>query len=517
LNTKKKVLVSFADQRLSSSLRRLRSQALELEFFDHLYFLTENDLSESFVRKFGDKLNSKFRGFGYWCWKPEVISMIFDSLDEGDILLYIDVGCHLNKFGLDRLKFYFNITESSPSGVLAFDGNPPSTDSGLLISDSKWLNHVHPNYKWIKGDLLARLDVLNDHHFLESPMIHATTIFFKKTENSKRLIEEWKSIILENFSYIDDNTSVIPNIPGFIEHRHDQALFSILGYKYKISTLSTAEIYFPSLLNDLIPNWEVLKSYPIHAKRDKKFRLSLIDEIKNVKSVLRNVTKKIFRAIGYQICNIDQFSIYQSFSIFVKHICGDNYKTVLEILINLNYKEKGYFVEVNPGSNNSSNTFVLEKHFGWEGIIVEPLVHWHNIITRDRSSSTLVKNFISSNSNLEILINEDKYSEEREINFKIRNQKYFPSNYIVVSISLIELFSKFNVPQNIDFISIRLREYNDNVFSNFNFDKYKFHLMLIEFHDSSQKCETDNLLSQKGYRRVFNNMNENKELYAYKR
>ncbi len=51
-----------------------------------------------------------------------------------------------------------------------------------------------------------------------------------------------------------------------------------------------------------------------------------------------------------------------------------------------NFKRDGYFVEF--GATNGielSNTYVLEKEFGWNGILAEPALVWHNQLYENRS------------------------------------------------------------------------------------------------------------------------------------
>jgi hypothetical protein len=37
--------------------------------------------------------------------------------------------------------------------------------------------------------------------------------------------------------YVDDSPSILPNLLVFEEHRHDQAIFSLLAKKYDITTI----------------------------------------------------------------------------------------------------------------------------------------------------------------------------------------------------------------------------------------------------------------------------------------
>ena len=48
-----------------------------------------------------------------------------------------------------------------------------------------------------------------------------------------------------------------------------------------------------------------------------------------------------------------------------------------------NQKFEGYFVEVGGANGiDLSNTYLLEKEFGWKGIIVEPAKIWHEMLLK---------------------------------------------------------------------------------------------------------------------------------------
>jgi len=285
-------LVSFADSRMKRSLQRLLQQAANLDFFGKIHLLNENDLSADFKERFKDKLIHGSRGFGYWSWKPQVIAQTLKEMKDGDLLLYLDAGCHLNKAGIKRLKEYFEILDGSESGVLAFQSKQPTADISPLQYDGRRL-FDQPNYEWVKGDLFDYFGVRYDKSYTHAQAIGAGIIFVKKCEQSLALIREWQEIISQNFSLLDDTPSKSQNLEGFREHRHDQAIFSLLCLKYGVPTLSAYEYWYPKKLasSRLEPDWGELKDFPIHAKRDKD-----LGPIKNLKQKLRLLPK---RAISY--------------------------------------------------------------------------------------------------------------------------------------------------------------------------------------------------------------------------
>ena len=282
-------LLSFADKRMSRSLDRLAYQAEQMRFFDKLHMFDEDDLPLDFRSLYKDKLVSGSRGYGYWAWKPQVISQVLERMADNDLLLYLDAGCHLNKLGLDRLKRYFYILDSSPQGILAFQSKPPTSDRSPLKYDGRKLFDQW-NYEWIKGDLFDHFGVRHDLSYTHARVIGAGIILFKNCKSAKAIISEWQSVVHHDFSLLDDSPSKSLNLSGFKEHRHDQAIFSLICLKHNVPTLSSYEYWYPKSTSSyrLKPDWNALKEFPIHARRDKDFGLFY-----SVKSFLVRLPKRL--------------------------------------------------------------------------------------------------------------------------------------------------------------------------------------------------------------------------------
>uniref|UniRef100_UPI004047F82C hypothetical protein n=1 Tax=Bacteroidota TaxID=976 RepID=UPI004047F82C len=283
----KKYLVTFGDLRMHRSLNRFRKQAIALDFYDSIYSFDESGLEKDFIDRFKEQLIPGSRGYGYWCWKPQIILQVLRKMQMGDILQYTDVGCHLNPKGRERLKDYFEITDNSPMGILAFQAKFPEAP---LKYDGRTLFNQR-DYMFVKGDLIDYFGVRDSPEITNSYSIGATVFFIKKTKKSVDFVEEWLGIVKKSFTYIDNSPSISPNFEGFIEHRHDQAIFSMLAKKYHLPTLSTYEYYFPKN-NSIYPDWKILRQFPIHAKRDKD--LGFFKNLKVLYKRVINKAKKIF-------------------------------------------------------------------------------------------------------------------------------------------------------------------------------------------------------------------------------
>jgi hypothetical protein len=279
------ILLSFADSRLKRSLIRLGKQAEELNFFDRIYLFDEKNLSLNFKKHFKKNLFFGSRGYGYWSWKPEIILNVLEEIKVGDCLIYLDAGCHLNPLGKKRLIDYFRFLRKTKKGILAFKAQVPNKKNSLLKHDGRRL-FEYQTYKWTKGDLLDYFSVRKKNDILKMQTFGAGVILVKKCKFSMKVFKEFKKIVWENFNLLDDTPSISKNIDGFIEHRHDQSIWNLLCIKYKISALSAYEYFYPKNINsnEVHPDWDALKYFPIHAKRDKdiSFLNKFFFKIKNL-------------------------------------------------------------------------------------------------------------------------------------------------------------------------------------------------------------------------------------------
>lgn len=265
----KRVLLSFADSGLRNSLKRIERQASEMGVFDDILICDEHSLSPAFRKQFRRRLRPGSRGYGYWCWKPQIILQSLRKMEDADTLLYVDAGCHFNVRGQKRLVEYFEMADRAKTGVVGFQAVPPQPplDAENCGADG-WLDVA-----WTKGDLIDHFGVRDNEAILRTPTIVATLIVFRKCGPAIRLLEKWRAVFSEDFSLVDDTPSISPNYPEFNEHRHDQAAFSLLGKLAGIDTISAFETWYPaagsSLQHHAKPDWDALRDFPIHAMRDK--------------------------------------------------------------------------------------------------------------------------------------------------------------------------------------------------------------------------------------------------------
>lgn len=161
--------------------------------------------AQFFIKQFEQ---NRFRGFGYWFWKPLVILERLSQIPEGDILFYADSGCaiHTNETAQKHFQEWVHDIETHPTHRISF------------VLD-------HPEEKFTKGSLLAYMGRIND----KTGQHMATIQGYKHTPENiaflKRLIE---IASMNDYHFITDEPSSVPNVEAFVDHRHDQSIYSLL-------------------------------------------------------------------------------------------------------------------------------------------------------------------------------------------------------------------------------------------------------------------------------------------------
>lgn len=266
--------VTFADSRMKRPLRRIRRQALLMGFAsDRILTLTENDLDPRFREKMKDRLVKGSRGYGYWCWRPQVVLQALEKMSDGEIMLYADAGCHLNPKGLPRLREYLKMADES--GVVAFQGR-----SFLGTDKYDPLHHYNPVSMWTKGDVLDYFGVRGNEEITRSGQYSGGVFLVKKCAKTLEFYRRYRMIAEEHFEFFDDSPSASANLPDFREHRHDQAVFTLLCKEFDVRTLSCCEygVYaqhaperYRGDRNWSCQSFDEMMRYPVHARRDTSF------------------------------------------------------------------------------------------------------------------------------------------------------------------------------------------------------------------------------------------------------
>jgi hypothetical protein len=265
-----RVFLTFTDRRMKDARRRICRQATELDYYSRVIGASEAQLDPAFRRQYRSILRPECKGYGYYIWKPRIVKQVLASLQDGDILHWLDAGSHLNPRGLWRLKDYVQLAEEAEGGFLGFENKPPA---GPLFYDGRTLPD-NTECRLTKGDLLDWFGVRDRPNISRTQQIGATTFIIRKCNQSVAFINAWNDVFDGRLHLIDDSPSQAPNEPGFFEHRWDQSILSILAKLWQVPTVSVFECWYPSLENCWEPDWTYIDNYPILMKRDRQISQS---------------------------------------------------------------------------------------------------------------------------------------------------------------------------------------------------------------------------------------------------
>jgi FkbM family methyltransferase len=195
---------------------------------------------------------------------------------------------------------------------------------------------------------------------------------------------------------------------------------------------------------------------------------------------------------------------------------------VLWILFVFECKKNGYFVEFGACDGLLfSNTKILEKDFGWKGILAEPNRSYGNQIVENRK--VIIDNrAVWSKTGVSVEFGEVSagglsgiYSTfRRNKNDLDKRQSLGIKKYKVETVSLNDLLNEYKAPLNFDLLSIDTEGSEFEIIENFDLNKYRPKVICIEFDGTKFELNKfENILSRYGYKSVGTEFSEERNLW----
>jgi FkbM family methyltransferase len=248
---------------------------------------------------------------------------------------------------------------------------------------------------------------------------------------------------------------------------------------------------------------------------------------------MKKIIKKIFELFNIGILHndrLEQLKEFQKDASFILELPKHQLAKLVEIkekskaqlkqdffvLLETNFLQNGFFVEF--GATNGldfSNTYLLEKEYAWNGILVEPARCFYESIKKNRSCY-IDQSCVWSASNSYIDFIEDESAPLSTISKfkKIDHHKRVESKtYKIQTISLSDLLKKYNAPKKIDYLSIDTEGSEFEILSNFNFKEYEFKIITCEHNFNKNREKIHNLLSKNGYIRKYTGLSNYDDWY----
>lgn len=206
----------------------------------------------AFLAKHDDFVRRHSRGWGYWRWKPLLIKALLESLPEGAHLYYVDAGCELSRLGWGRFAALDD--ELTGRGVLCFE-------------------NAFPEAGWCKREAVDAIVGGWNEAVMSSRQIQATWFGLRNVATVRDWIAQWAFWAAQD-ALITDWHDPSRQHREFQEHRHDQALWSLVLKKNGVEPLPQEDCFEKWLY--VRDSWVLLA--PVHGLRSRGAR-SLIDGI----------------------------------------------------------------------------------------------------------------------------------------------------------------------------------------------------------------------------------------------
>jgi FkbM family methyltransferase len=181
----------------------------------------------------------------------------------------------------------------------------------------------------------------------------------------------------------------------------------------------------------------------------------------------------------------------------------------LWVLYETKSKNKGFFVEFGAVDGIvHSNTLLLEREFGWSGILAEPNQDLENSLRANRVAEVDMRCVWSkSGVTVELLITEDPelstVDEQASQDMHSIVRRGSNRRISVETISLGDLLDYHDAPAVVDYLSIDTEGTELELLSGFDWSRREIRLVSIEHNYRRDEADLDRLMKSNGYERRF--------------
>lgn len=210
----KTYLINYAHKAFFESRKKNSETARDIGGFDEIIEYTYDDIDTEFKQR-NEGILSHPRGAGYWIWKPYFVNKTLSFVNEGDVVFYCDAGSVFIK----SAKPLVNLCTERSNGVVCFHMEPIDRNKEVLQT---------------KKDTFVLMEC-NHPKFTESWARLGGFSVWQKNAFSLEVAAKWLNYVQDPRIVTDmPNQCGIPEDPRFIDHRHDQSVFSLITKKYNV-------------------------------------------------------------------------------------------------------------------------------------------------------------------------------------------------------------------------------------------------------------------------------------------
>lgn len=205
--------ITFANHRFAWSAIGLQRSVRRWGLSSRLYTPLSAPVRQ--LQREHPEIMSARRGAGYWLWKSHIILDALNRARDGDIILYTDAGTSMVADPWPLLR----LLESGDPIMLFEPARHEDGSASLPLSD------------WTKRDCFVVLDADGPAYWTRQQLSSGFQAY-RAGQRSRDFVAAWAAACRDSRLLTDQpNVMGLPNLPGFRDHRHDQAILSILAAK----------------------------------------------------------------------------------------------------------------------------------------------------------------------------------------------------------------------------------------------------------------------------------------------
>ena len=149
------------------------------------------------------------------------------------------------------------------------------------------LPHPYTDLNWTKADTLELFPNITIEKLSEG-QIQGGIMILKKNSYTESLVRQWKDLMaVTNLHFFDDSPSLKLNNSSFIEHRHDQSIWSLILKSNHYISLPVSLFYSATK-----EGWKALELEPILQKKNIE---TISSHRFSIKKILRTLLKYLWR------------------------------------------------------------------------------------------------------------------------------------------------------------------------------------------------------------------------------
>lgn len=205
------IAINYADDGFKKA-QKLNSKTAKRWGADKVIEYGPGDIDQEFWQRNKEILEAK-RGNGYYLWKPYFLNKAYKELGEDDYLIYTDSGA----IYVNKIQYLIECMNRQKVDIMVFS-----------------LPHDMLERKYTKRDAFVLMDC-DSLEYADTTQTIGGYVVLRKS----KFVEDF---LAEDLTYaqdpriITDSSNVMgkDNYSGWIDHRHDQSVFSLMTKKYHL-------------------------------------------------------------------------------------------------------------------------------------------------------------------------------------------------------------------------------------------------------------------------------------------